>query len=1149
MGIGACQQREGVFTMNAALLYPLLVLSGSAPAQAEGVAIRTYGTIVSPDGRPAPGAEVHLVRSTGEPDHLATLMASGIADESGRFALGGVSVSKAGLVSGSITVVARLPGVGLEWVALGPEGPGAIEVVLRKPGEVQGRLTDSQGQPLQGSEIRPRHLSHCTDSGRWRMLTIPEELAGRWAVHTDVDGRFLIRDFIEGSPPDVRVATANHGSLIVRTAWWIANPGRPFERELALAGEIRGQVTCADPLASRGGLTVSYTAELSGQAVYASGTTQTDAQGRFAFGNVVPGDVTVAVRVGLGSEWQTSGTQTVTLAQGQAVNDLRFELKHGIKVAGRVVDADSGDPIPGVSIYLQPSPTAAGPEIAETDESGRYAFFALPGEVQFRALGAPEPYMHLNTVHEVSVEGAPVEAPDFRFTRGSVVHGIVVDEAGKPLGEASVGYRRGPSRSLAWTTDRDGRFSLGGLTPGQPVELIARTGSGFAGPVEVTPGKRRDSARLVVKDGIGVRAKGRVLDENRQPVGGAEVWLCRRWGQFTSRGSMTRTDARGEFLSRWLWPEGEYGVRIAAKDCPTRDTELRPSAPGVTHDFGDLVVTRLTGFLAGHVVDTNGAPVADAKVWNAGDAPKRVETRSGREGEFRLAGLRPGHAYLFAEKTGYRLAGMRGRTGDHDIRLALHRADETPPVPQRTPARPDRQELEGLAHRLIGIGLRLTEDERGENHYERIELVRLLTRTDPGMATAVSAQSNGKYDKTIAMTLGRMAARRSADEACAHFDSEDIPFNRVLAYLAGVDAAAEADPKAARELLRRALPLVHSLTNNSYRTRCLADAGRRMVDLGAPQGRDLLKQAARETIRLRPKGIEGFSDLHYSLIAELSCDQDLDLALQVAELVKAKSRRDRLFGAMAFRIADKLPERADDFLRRIDDERERDGALAKPCWKVAATNPEQAETWLRRISDQGHWKSQALVWMAGQVAENDRTTAVALASRAGRLQIDRARGPGDYDHFRTPMIMLAYIASVANRLEHPDAYPWLVHALSLRGASRFTDQEMSVGSDCRSAVLLATIDAQSAREFIDGVLPRVIDAGITDEFTLKRACTHLALSALMVDPELCERVVRELLDGGGTVRASHLVKWALGDEKERNEVLKEVTGVGFGGPR
>src|SRR5262249_5457988 len=148
-----------------------------------------------------------------------------------------------------------------------------------------------------------------------------------------------------------------------------------------------------------------------------------------------------------------------------------------------------------------------------------------------------------------------------------------------------------------------------------------------------------------------------------------------------------------------LWPGDQYRVIVSGEGFGRTETAPVTGRRGEAHDFGRIVVARLGGVVKGRVVDAAGRPVAGASVFNAGDAPLPVSATTDAEGRFRLEDLQVGTVYVFAQKAGYRFAGMRTKTGS-DVTVTLRVAGKAP-AEVKPAAGASRDEQHQLARRLV----------------------------------------------------------------------------------------------------------------------------------------------------------------------------------------------------------------------------------------------------------------------------------------------------------------------------------------------------------------------------------------------------------------------------------------------------------------
>jgi beta-lactamase regulating signal transducer with metallopeptidase domain/protocatechuate 3,4-dioxygenase beta subunit len=147
----------------------------------------------------------------------------------------------------------------------------------------------------------------------------------------------------------------------------------------------------------------------------------------------------------------------------------RIEVPPGARIEGRVLDAKSKNPMPGVWIeaeQYQPTGDNFGWASAKTDKEGHYiigglapgtynVFFCNPGENRRLTAAA---------VEAVAVQPGKPGHADFKVMEGRLVTGKVIDdETGTPLANTTVGYNgaarpRSGAASLRVRTDATGTF-------------------------------------------------------------------------------------------------------------------------------------------------------------------------------------------------------------------------------------------------------------------------------------------------------------------------------------------------------------------------------------------------------------------------------------------------------------------------------------------------------------------------------------------------------------------------------------------------------------------------------------------------------------------------------------------------------------------
>jgi RNA polymerase sigma factor (sigma-70 family) len=314
---------------------------------------------------------------------------------------------------------------------------------------------------------------------------------------------------------------------------------------------------------------------------------------------------------------------------------------------------------------------------------GAYRIEGLKGG-EYRLLAAHDDFLPATDGWALVGEERPARC-DLRMAGAAGIAGRVVDEAGRPVGGASLLARPSDDRRAGVAEARrklieeistgalivgrkmaesagDGSFRLASLEPVPHDVRVRKRGLASVLLVDVPAGKK--DLQVVLSRGLSIR--GRILGPDRKPAAGAAAVLEKRTSGRAPPPAMgkdyygfagdsefdwdstqaSETGAEGTFEFTGLGPEG-YGLAVRAPGMGPLRFDVRIEDSPV--DLGDLLLGPILS-IGGRVVDGTGRPVGGARIWIE-DAPGSGvpqgdgrllqpgvlgEARSGPGGEFVL---------------------------------------------------------------------------------------------------------------------------------------------------------------------------------------------------------------------------------------------------------------------------------------------------------------------------------------------------------------------------------------------------------------------------------------------------------------------------------------------------------------------------------
>lgn len=381
------------------------------------------GRVVDEDGVPIAGATVNAFahKPWSLPDWRAT------TDERGAFAIAAVRLpcTACAVATGHLQsqVETVRESTALELVC--SRGGGSIEVQLQDEGIAKGAIaTLFRRDPANIVQLRQCEFD---DDGRPRFAGLG---AGEYCVRAEGEG------FVPAQQEPVAVSIGQETAVKLS-----------LQRGANVAG-----VVCKEDGGSVEGARVECRI-----GDRDAGAVATDAAGRFLLRGVAPGPRTLVARLG-----SVGVGQLETTVGARDADDLRIVLHEGITLSGVAVGED-GRGIAGVKVIGE---GRGGQYVIKTSTDGE-GNFVLRGlsDGGLERLRFHEEHHHDVVLGAGELDGGPLRATLQRLElRQNKIVGVVVDEAGAPVGGAQVSVSmQGENDGCVCQTDAStGRFELEG---------------------------------------------------------------------------------------------------------------------------------------------------------------------------------------------------------------------------------------------------------------------------------------------------------------------------------------------------------------------------------------------------------------------------------------------------------------------------------------------------------------------------------------------------------------------------------------------------------------------------------------------------------------------------------------------------------------
>lgn len=648
------------------------------PIPQAGPLLSASGTVVTPDGKPLAGAMVYLrewsdMRATLAPSEIPPgqdLIAKTTSDAAGHFAFKNVQAPATPTLhmrnSSPYEVLVMAKGYAPVWQHLTPPlQKQPLLMQLATAGTIQGVIKNARGEPAVGAVVRLLDVGPMRRSFRFGIhrfennTLVLKDSAVSCEATVDRQGKFILSDLprdtcvslevdYEGwSEPPLYVAVSNEPQPDLSQVSYTGTQQRlehqqvlisPLNMTLSARHQIRGTVVADDtgkPV-SQANIRVSTS---SGKQQFLT----TDAHGAFQINATLDGKVIV-------SAW--GGKQHPSLLyKGVKLNDVNtnplvVRLDRGQRISGKVIDADTRQPVKNAKLTLSvPKPGNTSRWAHTSDEQGNFEIYAPVGKVQLEAdsLTGKGKSTPLELTREKPVTGVTLLRNLDR--QQSQIEGHILDPQGNVVEGASIDLAnaRQPSELHNEThSDKNGWFSIA---------LKHLTSSRAEAQLMVIHEQRQlgcyysisedeDMKNVEIRLAPLATLSGQVLDPQGKPIRNANVTLylqsTRRMmingvmthttsiGVFEHLATVTDADGKYELKNIIASAECRYYAKITCKGYTSISTKPVNLSPGEHATSGEVRLFPTTHGIAGIVVDAKGKPVSNVMLTpspeTAGDA-------------------------------------------------------------------------------------------------------------------------------------------------------------------------------------------------------------------------------------------------------------------------------------------------------------------------------------------------------------------------------------------------------------------------------------------------------------------------------------------------------------------------------------------------
>ncbi len=338
------------------------------------------------------------------------------------------------------------------------ESPGPLQIHLAATSNsTTVRILDPQGEPVVGAKVgtTSAHL----EKG-YSTVFVPESATSTIANLTDGDGRVQVSNIEGAESLYIQVATKSYG---LQGFSLTDDDDQPLDTvRLRPVGRIEGQLL-SDKVDWVSGASLRLVTLIEAGGAAGSAIVKTDKNGAFEVSAIGAGELRIVERFSDGVDACMPAYDSIQV-QANDVTKVRLRLVRGVRVNGQLWNTRTDSPLANSRIRLYYSSEKGRIDYAFTDDAGRFEIRVRPERIVISTIDAPQAQVMFDSVKprkfDIPGDTDEFQLPKIEVTPDERIHGLLLDQAGRRLGNVTIDAASDRGRGAWGTADSQGRITL-----------------------------------------------------------------------------------------------------------------------------------------------------------------------------------------------------------------------------------------------------------------------------------------------------------------------------------------------------------------------------------------------------------------------------------------------------------------------------------------------------------------------------------------------------------------------------------------------------------------------------------------------------------------------------------------------------------------